>query len=242
MAVTDEVDKSPILYITKTESGAVEFKIDDSNYKSFSAAEELPKIVFTFKAIDTSIKDGQVRFTLPNGWTRAAVPSEDGTLDALGELSISGGDFQIKKTDDKPKTRVSVGQTVTVGVPELAQGGTITITINQGLTGDNEITLPVTVQSDATEEGKPETITGLFWTSSPISGRGYNAGTVEVEIANAADGYGTATISPSSVRAGSVNERITAEFTAAGSMDGGAVRLVIPERVGRSTRRRRDRG
>ena len=90
---------------------------------------------------------------------------------------------------------------------------------------------PITVQADATEDGKPETITGLFWTSSPISGRGYNAGTVQVEITNAADGVGEATISPSSVKAGSV-KKITAEFKAAGSMDGGAVRLVIPEEWG----------
>ena len=52
---------------------------------------------------------------------------------------------------------------------------------------------------------------------------------MEVEVTNAADGYGTATISPSEVSAGSNDEEITVDFTAVGSMDGGAVRLVIPD-------------
>ena len=86
----------------------------------------------------------------------------------------------------------------------------------------------VTVQHNATEEDEYETITGYFWTSSPIRGRGHNAGAVEVEITNAKDGYGTATISPESVKAGSNDKEITVEFKAAGTMDGGAVRLVTP--------------
>ena len=89
----------------------------------------------------------------------------------------------------------------------------------------------VTVQGNATEADKPEKITGYFWTSGS-RGRGYNAGAVEVEITNVADGYGTATIEPSSVSAGSNNEEITVDFTAAGTMDGGAVRLVIPDEWG----------
>ena len=56
---------------------------------------------------------------------------------------------------------------------------------------------------------------------------------MDVEISNVADGYGNATISPSSVSAqGSTNEEITIDFTAAGTMDGGAVRLVIPDEWG----------
>ena len=42
------------------------------------------------------------------------------------------------------------------------------------------------------------------------------------------DGYGTATISPESVKAGSDDKEITVEYTVPGTMDGGAVRLVIP--------------
>ena len=55
---------------------------------------------------------------------------------------------------------------------------------------------------------------------------------MEVEITNAADGYGNATISPSSVKAGSDDQEITVDFTADGTMDGGAVRLEIPSEWG----------
>ena len=71
-------------------------------------------------------------------------------------------------------------------------------------------------------------ITGYFWTSKPITGTGKNAGTVEVEIGNAPDGYGTATIRPNSVKAGSNDKKIIVEYTVPGTMDGGVVRLSIP--------------
>ena len=146
-------------------------------------------------------------------------------------------------TDDNRVGNVSIsGQTVTVKVPELAKLDAITITINSFTDADTGIAKMVTVQPNATEEDKPLTITGYFWTSSPIRGRGHNAGAVEVEITNAADGYGTATISPSSVKAGSDDNEITVDFTAVGTMDGGAVRLEIPSELGFSTRRRCHRG
>ena len=87
------------------------------------------------------------------------------------------------------------------------------------------------MQPDATKADEPEKIDGYFWTSGS-RGRGYNAGAVEVEISNVADGYGNAVISHSSLSAGSTNEEITIDFTAAGTMDGGAVRLVIPDNWG----------
>ena len=49
-------------------------------------------------------------------------PSADAKLDTVGELSISGGDFQIKATATKPKTPISVsngGRTLTLGVPKV---------------------------------------------------------------------------------------------------------------------------
>ena len=60
-----EVEKSPKLYITDSQDGAVEFEIDGATYTSFSAGQEVPSIKFTFGAVSTAIKDGQVKFTLP---------------------------------------------------------------------------------------------------------------------------------------------------------------------------------
>ena len=70
----DDLAKSPKLYITDPKDDAVEFKINGAPFARFSAGEELDKIEFSFTAASTSIKDGQVRFKLPSGWTRAVVP------------------------------------------------------------------------------------------------------------------------------------------------------------------------
>ena len=227
------MEKSPKLYITDPKDDAVEFKINDATFARFSAGQELETLKFSFEAVSTSIKDGQVRFTLPNGWTRAVAPdsAKDQVLDNAGELTISGGGYERIGTATKAKTSVSAGQTVTVGVPELAIGDPITITLNQSKHKTTEIISPVMVQDTATEADKPVKITGYFWTSG-TRGRGYSAGSVEVEITNVGDGYGTATIKPPSVRAGSDTEEITVDYTVAGSMDGGIVRLVIPEKWG----------
>ena len=238
--VSDDLAKSPKLYITDTQNDAVEFKITsddvdvtDSTFASFHAGQEVSTIVFTFEAVSTAIKGGQVRFTLPMGWTAMKAPSADGKITAVGELKIEGGGFQIKADRDKgiKKTPISVsngGRTLTLGVPELAIHGVVKVTINKAEHKTTKIVSYVTVQSDATEDDKPEKIDGYFWTSGS-RGRGYNAGAVEIEISNVKDGYGNATISHKEVSAGSTDQEIMVDFTAVGSMDGGAVRLVIPD-------------
>ena len=65
---------SPTFYITDPKDDAVEFKINGAPFARFSAGQEMETIEFSFTAASTSIKDGQVRFTLPSGWTRAVVP------------------------------------------------------------------------------------------------------------------------------------------------------------------------
>ena len=69
-------------------------------------------------------------------------------------------------------------------------------------------------------------INGYYWASSSSPRRG--AGTVEIEVGNANDGTVRATITPTSVRAGSIDETFTIKYTAAGTMDGGAVSLEHP--------------
>ena len=58
-----------------------------------------------------------------------------------------------------------------------------------------------------------------------------SAGSVQIDVTNAEDGTGSATISANnsnSVRAGSANNEIVVVFMAAGTMDGGAVSLQTP--------------
>ena len=73
---TRALSESPTLYITDTIDNAVEFKLGGGESQTYSAASEVA-LSFTFKAVDTSIKDGQVRFTIPSGWTPPKEPDAD---------------------------------------------------------------------------------------------------------------------------------------------------------------------
>ena len=205
--------------------GAVEFTLGGEVSQTYPAAGE-GALAFAFKAKDTAIRDGQVRFTVPSNWTAPKKP--DATLDevsGLGELAVSGGGID----KDNITSKVSVnGRTVTVRIPMLDVEGTVSITLQDYMNADTDIVENVAVQANATEEDKPVKIVGRFWTKSPITGSGHNAGTVTVEIGNALDGFGTATIRPSSVKAGSEDQEITVDYTVPATMEGGAVRLSLP--------------
>ena len=83
--------------------------------------------MFTFEAVSTAIKGGQVQFTLPDGWTpMKAPPADNKTITAVGQLTITGGGgFQIKADRAKGIKKTSVtftngGRTLFLEVPELA--------------------------------------------------------------------------------------------------------------------------
>ena len=82
------------------------------------------------------------------------------------------------------------------------------------------------IQTRATVPDKPLKINGYYWATSGSPRRG--AGTVEIEVGNANDGTGKGTITPTTVRAGSIDETFTIRYVAAGTMDGGAVSLEHP--------------
>ena len=82
------------------------------------------------------------------------------------------------------------------------------------------------IQTRATVSDKPLKINGYYWASSSSPRRG--AGTVTIEVGNAKDGTGKGTITPTTVRAGSIDETFTIKYVAAGTMDGGAVSLEHP--------------
>ena len=121
----------------------------------------------------------------------------------------------------------SGGRTVTITVEKLEKDGFITVTYM------GKDAAKITVQPNATAVDKPVVVNGYFWTSSPLSKR-RSAGTVEIEVTQVKDGYGTATVkaaaaNDATVKAGSDDNVIQVEFTAVGTMDGGAVSLEKPK-------------
>ena len=201
-----ELTNQPVLYIMNSVDNAVDFISDAES--SYSAAEAVDSITFTFTARSTIIKDGKVQFSgIPSSWS--PLPNSKGPA---GKTTVTINGTETTKG-------IRYGSTVSVDVPALAATQEVEITYAN-----------FTMQSQATPRDKPIKITGKF---SPSSGGLKEAGTVEIDVTQVQDGYGKATIKATAanaptVKAGSNNNQIIVEFTAVGTMDSGAVSLEKP--------------
>ena len=173
---------------------------------TFSAAAIDQTIAFTFTALSTPIKDGNVSFSIPSGWSP---PTK--TNDVAGDVTVSGEGLDSSDPPaalDDADIRIS-GMEVTINIGSLAKGGTVVVTYTKGM-----------IQRNADEEVE---INSYFKPGKSLPER---VSTVEtVTITNVDSGSGTATISPTSVEAGSTDNKLTVRFSAQGSMDGGHVRF-----------------
>ena len=214
----DDIATQPKLSVVKTSSAAVDFDIVGSDSDKVLAARALGKttIEFVFTAESTAIRGGLVSLTIPEALGTA--PSN--TKDAAGYVTVdvSGGNL-VTDPDQKDKF-VKSGGTITADIKDLGVGGTVTIKYADGILNAKSQDVP---------------ITALFKTSEGGSSR--TAGTATVRIGKIADGTGTAIIKTNYgrslvesglIEAGSNHRVVTVEFTAVGTMDGGAVSLEIP--------------
>ena len=93
------LSESPKLYITATMDNAVEFTLGDEVSQTYAAGAE-GELKFAFTAKDTAIRDGQVRFTVPDNWTAPKKPDADlEKVAKLGELAVSGGGIDKDNID-----------------------------------------------------------------------------------------------------------------------------------------------
>ena len=211
----------PSLYVIETEPGSVSFTAMTSAEPTAGSKQT---VTFTFMADRTPIaKGGSVRVQLPSGWTGATTGDADGKVTA--SIVAAGTDTDFDTADDVvtalDKKYVSAGGrgirvTLTDHTVEVGQQLRIKY-------GDGK---QATLQSTAGTVQIP----GFFRASSGSQER--SAGTVPLDIVNAANGSGTATIAPTSVRAGSTTNRMVVVYTAAGTMDGGSVTLEVPSTWG----------
>ncbi len=209
---TTEVNEIPILSVVQTSADAITFAIDGAD--TFSAGSEAT-INFKFTAESTPIRGGLVRLTIPSALGSAPTKTKGvaGRVQVLGNAKTSGGKTAIG--DDE--ITVS-GRTVSVAIGQLNVGDSVTI--RYGRTDDDgKAAVLHHVAADVE-------VTGSFRTASGGSTR--TAGTVTVTLNNIVDGKAAAVLSPASIEAGSSNRALEVTFTAAGTMDGGAVSLELP--------------
>ena len=184
----------------------------ESKSSLFNAAS-LQQVTFTFAAATTPIRGGRVNFSIPGAWDKGE-KSED---DVLGQVTVSGG-----PSHDDDLTVSSSGRSITVDIDSLDIDEAVTITYGGK-----------TKKAMVGKTAGLVKINGYYWVSANSPRRG--AGTVEIELTNVADGAGTATIRANNssatpeVKAGSIDNTVTVEYSAAGTMDGGAISLEQPE-------------
>ncbi len=209
---TTDVNEEPILSVVKTSGDAIKFAIDGAD--TFDAGSDAT-INFKFTAELTPIRGGLVRLTIPSALGSA--PTK--TKGVAGRIAVDGQAKKSGGTGSVGADEITVsGRTISVAVGQLNVGEFVTITYGS-TADDGKAAVLHHVAADVN-------VTGTFRTSSGASTR--TAGTVTVTLDNISDGKGTAVLSPASIEAGSSHRALEVTFTAAGTMDGGAVSLELP--------------
>ena len=226
----------PMLYVVGDDRESVTFQIIPTAEADHNAADPvaLPhynaaskeNIRFQF-ATTTPIKGGYVQFSIPSGWAAPSIKDvkDKATVKLVGWGGTPEAVTLTTPASDADMTLAVSGNRITVNIVKFA-GGDITVQYGTG-TGDNQ----GMVQNRAVDNLE---IVGRFKTGSS-SGAHPAAAPVSLRVGNVAAGSGTAMItSPAShkVEAGSDNNNITIVYRAAGTMNGGTVRLRSPANWG----------
>ncbi len=186
----------------------------------FHAASK-QEIGFRITAANSTIQeDGFIRITVPSLWSGAS------TGNRVAQVKIS--DLTEKAIRDALPARAlsASGRTITVKIDD----GTTKYSLAKG----SSITVQYGVKVDDAKDYRalmPNQAGKMVVTAKVKAYKSYSEHTldsIEAEITNVMDGSGEATIRPTTVRAGTDDNRIEVKFTAQGSMGGGAVRLTIP--------------
>ena len=239
-----DADNKPMVVVGTTAED-VAFRIVENGgvavlAPSYPAASK-QSIRFQFTAENTTIQPGgKLRFTVPSRWTfpsledranRATVrivsEDADGNEDLVTEIPKTG------EANAGSKMVLSVsGRTVTLtmgATGELAEDASVTIQYGTTDLTKFPIEIPSSVAGTSGNLADGLAIHGSYLVSDETGFRSRSAGTIWVDVTNVEDGTGTVSVTPPSVRASSTDNLIRITYKAAGTMDGGAVHLIIPD-------------
>ena len=206
--LTTDVDEEPVLSVVRTSGDAVDFAIEGDNVFHAGSRET---ITFRFTADRTPIRNGRVSLTIPSALGSPPTTAKD----RPGRVTVeSDGTLE-------PNQPTISGRTINVAIKELGINGTVTI--KYGTDVDDKESEKAALHYVANSAVR---VSGTFRVSSSAGTR--SAGSVTVRLNNIKDGTGSATLSPTSIAAGSNNQAIEVVYTASGTMNGGKVRLEIP--------------
>ena len=204
---TTDVDERAILSVVKTSTEAVSFAIEGDNFFHAGSRET---ITFRFTADETPIRNGRISLTIPSALGSPPTTAKD----RPGRVTVeSDGTLE-------PNQPTISGRTINVAIKELTRTGTVTI--KYGTDEDDKESEKAVLHHVA----GAVRVSGTFRVSS--SAGTSSAGSETITLNNVKDGTGSATLSPTSIAAGSNNQAIEVVYTAAGTMNGGKVSLEIP--------------
>ena len=217
---TTTIDERPILSVVKTSVSAVQFDfgsiidgdLDLIDDKLNLRAGDKATIEFRFVADDTPIRNGRVSLTIPSALGSSPTTAKD----KPGRVTATSPDGELEAN----QPTVS-GRTINVAIKQLDIGESVTI--KYGTDEDDKDSEKAVLHYVA---NNAINVRGTFRVSS--SANTQTTRSVTIKLNNVVDGTGSATLSPTSVEAGSNNRVIQVTFTAAGTMNGGKVSLEIP--------------
>ena len=245
--ITDgDAKANPPMVVVGTTEDDVVFEIIEDGSPVFDpyypAASEQDSIMFRFTTENTTIQEGgELRFRLPRLWSAPGLVGDEGDNDATVAIITQDKDGKdIPATQVPPKGEDNAGEEMVLVVSrrdiiiQIGEKGELgptsdSIIIQYG-TADHPVKISTRAEGTAAKNEDGLAIRGHFKVSDEFRQR--DAGTIWVDVTNAADGSGTATLDTRTIRAGSDDNLITVVFTGEGTMDGGAVRLTIPDEWG----------
>ena len=212
--------------VINAESGSGEISVTPT---SVNAGSE-NRMTFTFTATG-EMDDGAIRITPPTGTTWSDPGTTANTAGRVtSQTSSSRVDSIAIETSTTPNS-------FTVNINRLAADQSITI--HYGGTASDEKAVASQTPTDgkagngftvATRGGS--SVDGfVFAPLTSLDDDDNDPGNLPVEVTNAADGSGTVvkvSVDPDPTRAATKDNTLTFDFTAAGPMDGGGIRLSVP--------------
>ena len=254
----DNDDNDEMTVVGTLEEDVVFEIVDDAGIAVSSPnyhAASVQSIRFRFTTVNTDIlPGGRLWFSVPVGWT---LPRLTDTTNRATVSIVRVNDAPVKDKDDKEVLNATMvpydgsnkgteleleasGRQVSIIVGSkgrLNEGDSVTVRYGDA---PDPMKYPVhisrSVVGTSGNDADGLAVHGWYRASGEAGFRPRSTGTIRIDVTNVEDGTGTVTVTSPSVRASSTDNLIRITYTAIGTMDGGAVRLIIPDTWGAAQR------
>ncbi len=199
--VLTAIGTSPVVTVSKEGDGSGAISVTPTSVRAASKNT----LTFTYTASE-QMTGGELSITPPAGWTKA----KDAISTTAGvDVTISGGNLGSIFFED-------ADQTVVIGIANLSPQSQVTVKYNNATAQNTVGTAIFVTKTRVSQAGTRTAAQSLLDRPSQVT----------VDKVN--DGTGTAAYVGDAIAAASSGNQLTFDFTAAGTMDTGAISLTVP--------------